>query len=205
MTDRTLDKPIFIVFEGLDGSGKSTCAKRVAAELGAELMTTPSVALRAYRDDIISSFAGCQEAAQLFYLATVFAASARAERLLAAGRSVVLDRYFLSTQAYAGFRGSTLDLDGLAHDLLPADITVILDVPLETRRQRLSARGTTQADRETMSSEANARLHRAHSERFGLPVVGQLLRVEGDQLTPTEVVARIMEEARCLAHGEGRR
>ena len=194
---RTRDRqgPVFIVFEGLDGSGKSTCAKRVADELGAEFMTTPSVEMRAYREDIITSFAGCQEACQLFYLATVFAASARASDLLSGGRSVVLDRYFLSTQAYAAFRGSTLDLETIARQLLPADITVFLDVPLSTRRARVSKRGATVADRETMSPEADAALLRTHAERFGLPVVGRLLRLDGDRLSPGAVVSRVLDAA----------
>lgn len=195
MKTRDRKGPVFIVFEGLDGSGKSTCAKWVADELGAEFMTTPSLEMRAYREDIITSFAGCQEACQLFYLATVFAASARAGELLSGGRSVVLDRYFLSTQAYAAFRGSTLDLDTIARQLLPADITVILDVPLSTRRARVSKRGATVADRETMSPEADAALLRTHAERFGLPVVGRLLRLDGDRLSPGEVVSRVLDAA----------
>ena len=195
MKTRDRKGPVFIVFEGLDGSGKSTCAKWVADELGAEFMTTPSLEMRAYREDIITSFAGCQEACQLFYLATVFAASARAGELLSGGRSVVLDRYFLSTQAYAAFRGSTLDLDTIARQLLPADITVFLDVPLSTRRARVSKRGATVADRETMSPEADAALLRTHAERFGLPVVGRLLRLDGDRLSPGEVVSRVLDAA----------
>ena len=192
--------PVFIVFEGLDGSGKSTCARIVAQELGAELMTTPSPDVRVYREDTITSFSGCQEACQLFYLATVFAASARVGDLLADGRSVVLDRYFLSTQAYAAFRGSTLDLDPIARHLLPADVTVFLDVPLSTRRSRVSKRGATIADCETMSPEADATLLRTHAERFGLPIVGRLLRLDGKRLSPDEVVSRVVD-----ASGRGRR
>lgn len=127
MSSVHLQKPAFIVFEGLDGSGKSTCARLLADTIDAEYLTTPSPDLRAYREDVIASFAGCQEANQLFYLATVFATSANARDLIGEGRPVVLDRYFLSTQAYAAFRGTVLDLDQVAKDLLPADITVFLD------------------------------------------------------------------------------
>lgn len=37
---------IFVVFEGLDGSGKSTCAAEVARRIDAELMTVPSPEVR---------------------------------------------------------------------------------------------------------------------------------------------------------------
>jgi dTMP kinase len=185
--------PVFVVFEGLDGSGKSTCARLVAERLDAELMTTPSVAVRAYREDLIASFAGCQEAHQLFYLSTVFAASARVRELLARKRSVVLDRYFLSTQAYAAFRGSRLAVDQLQSHLRPADLTVYLDVPLATRRARLSERHTTSADRETMRRDADAELRKTHVSRFSLPVVGQLLHLDADRLSPDEAAERVLD------------
>ena len=195
MNNRSDHKANFIVFEGLDGSGKSTCARLLAREMGAEFMTTPSPEVRAHRQDIITSFNRCQEACQLFYLSTVFAASARVGELLATDRSVVLDRYFLSTQAYAAFRGSNLDLDAIAQQLLPADITVFLDVPLSTRRARLLKRGATVADRETLSSKADAALRRTHAARFELPVVGRLLRLDGERPSPDDVVRRVLEAA----------
>jgi thymidylate kinase len=72
----------FIVSEGLDGSGKSTCAAQLAEHIGAELMTTPSPRVRRYRDDLIQSLGASQEARHLFYLATVFAASDEVAALL---------------------------------------------------------------------------------------------------------------------------
>ncbi len=103
--------PVFVVFEGLDGAGKTTVARRVAATMNAAYLTTPSAAVRVFRDDLIRDFGGSQEAAHLFYLATVFAASREVDALIVQGRSVVLDRYLLSTQAYAEFRGSALRLE----------------------------------------------------------------------------------------------
>lgn len=184
--------PIFVVFEGLDGSGKSTCARLLATSIGAEFMTTPSPAVRAFRDDLIADFRGCQEAGQLFYLATVFAASVQVSHLLAKGRSVVLDRYFLSTQAYAEFRGSALQVDDISKHLQPADLTVFLDVPLSVRRQRLMARSVSSADRETLAEAADSRLHETHAGRFHLPVVGRLLHVLGESMTPGDVVQQVL-------------
>jgi dTMP kinase len=178
---------VFVVFEGLDGSGKSTCAQRVAERLGARYLTTPSPEVREYRAPLVESFGGSQEAAQLFYLATVFAASDEVRRLLAKGVSVVLDRYFLSTQAYADFRGSRLDVDALGELLVPADVTVYLDVPLEIRRQRLAARGTSTGDRETLSERADAQLRANHARRAGLSVIGKWLSFKAATETPEEL------------------
>ncbi len=186
MIDRSTG-PVFIVFEGLDGSGKSTCARRVAECLGARYLTTPSPEVRKHREKVVGSFDGCQEAAQLFYLSTVFAASEEVRRLLANQVSVVLDRYFLSTQAYANFRGSRLDVDALGDLLVPADVTVFLDVPLEIRRNRLATRGSSKADRETVSVEADARLRAAHARRAELSVIGKWLSIDGATKSPEEL------------------
>lgn len=183
-----------IVFEGLDGAGKSTAAQAAAKALDAVFMTTPSPRVREYRDDLITGFKGSQEAQQLFYLATVFAASREIAELLAEGRTVVLDRYFLSTQAYAAFRGSGLALDDVQALLVPADLTVFVEAPLETRLSRLAARGMSAADRETMSPAANARLLHEHLSRAHLPVVGKLLRLDTSALSP-EDVARAVTQA----------
>lgn len=191
--------PHFVVFEGLDGTGKTSCARALAAHLGADFLTTPSEALRPHRDAILRSTAGSQEAAQLFYLSAVFAASADVEGRLAAGHSVVLDRYFLSTQAYAAFRGSALGLDELCTRLAPAHLTVLLEAPYSVRCDRLLARGATDADRETVRPGAQPRLMEEHLRREGLPVVGRLLRLDTSSLTPAEVVARVASELQRAA------
>ena len=185
-----LRQATFIVFEGLDGSGKSTCAAGLAARLNATLLTTPSPDVRRYRDNLVRSLGPSQEAHQLFYLATVFAASVAVSELLREGRSVVLDRYFLSTQAYAAFRGSRLAVDDVQALLLPAHATVYMDVPRETRVARLSQRGATAADLETITPEADARLRQAHFSRAHLAVVGRFVRMDGADGSPEVVVAR---------------
>lgn len=183
-----IESPVFIVFEGLDGSGKTTLARLVADALGALYMQTPSETVRVFRDEIIESFTGDQEAAQLFYLSTVFAASTEVERHLGAGRSVVLDRYFLSTQAYAEFRGSKLRLDDFAELLVSADLTVFLDAPLDVRRQRIVERGgASAADRETLHPEADSKLRELHVAKSALPVVGDFMHIESS--APPQAVA----------------
>ncbi len=189
-----LHRPTFIVFEGLDGSGKSTSAAQLAEQIGAELITTPSPGVRRYRDDLIASFGSSQEAKQLFYLATVFAASKQVSELLKQGRSVVLDRYFLSTQAYAAFRGSQLEVDDVQRLIRPADVTFYMDTSLATRITRLRCRGTSAADLETITADADSRLREEHLQRAHLDVVGHFVIVSGDAGSPRDVLERIVVE-----------
>jgi thymidylate kinase len=106
----------------------------------------------------------------------------------------VIDRYFLSSQAYAAFRGSALAVDALGGALVPADLTVFVEAPLAVRVARLAARGVTAADRETMAPAADARLRREHERRFALPVVGRLLRVDSRAAGVDALIARIVGE-----------
>jgi dTMP kinase len=187
-----MERPIFVVFEGLDGSGKSTCARRTADLLGAKYLTTPSESIRKYCDAIVSSYGSCQEAAQLIYLSTVFAASSEAKTCLDEGKSVVLDRYYLSTQVYAEFRGARLDLDDTLGKLLfPADRTVFLDVPLEIRRQRLGMRNCSAADNETLTVIADSELRKAYDRRVNLPVVGKWLRIDASADSPDDIARSV--------------
>lgn len=196
----TLNQPTFIVFEGLDGSGKSTCAAQLAEHLGAELMTTPSPRVRRYRDDLVESLGSSQEARQLFYLSTVFAASKEVSALLKQGRSVVLDRYFLSTQAYAAFRGSQLDVDHVQRLLCPADVTIYMDTSLATRVARLQRRGTSAADLETVTADADRQLRDQHLRRAHLDVVGRFVRVPGDHGSPRDVLDLVVSELVAWEH-----
>jgi dTMP kinase len=191
--NRKKRRPVFLVFEGLDGSGKTTCARRTAELLGAHFMTTPSEALRDHRDPILASFKTSQEAAQLFYLATVVAASREIDAHLASGVSVVLDRYLLSTQVYAEFRGSKLHIDEEIELLLrPADLTVFLEVPLEVRQARAGKRAESSvADQETFSVAADRTLRDGYNRRFENRIVGALLRLDASRRSAVELAGDV--------------
>ena len=65
---------------------------------------------------------------------------------------------------------------------------------LPIRHERLSRRGATGADIETLNATADVTLRHTHSERFGLPVVGTLLHLQGDRMTPEEIVSTVRRE-----------
>ena len=106
-------KPLFIVFDGLDGSGKSTQINRLAAALQAEgrdvvLTAEPTdydtgrtlrKALRGERA------ATATELAALFLLDRIshnVHPETGIEAMLAAGKTVLCDRYYYSSMAYQG-------------------------------------------------------------------------------------------------------
>jgi dTMP kinase len=140
-----------VVFEGIDGCGKSTQVARVAASRGALATfepgdTTLGAALRAVVLDPSTTMTPLAEALVM--------AADRAQHLdevvepaLAAGRDVVCDRYSGSTIAYQGFgRGVPVDqlqsmLDVATRGRDP-DVTILLDCPVEVGRARRATRGT---------------------------------------------------------------
>ena len=153
-----------IVVEGLDGVGKTTLSRALASVLDAEWTSTPGSAFDPVRPTIDAVLRDHPEALQLFYASTLLAASDRARRWLAEGRSVVVDRYWCSTVAYAGLQGRSLDLGAIAERLVPADATLFVDLAEEERVRRLRARGMTDADAASLQPLAAATL-RAHFVR----------------------------------------
>lgn len=173
-------QPHLIVFEGLDGTGKTTLARAVSILLNGIFLTTPCPRIRQVREDILASFGGSAEASHLFYMSTVFGTVTAIQALRELGVPVVVDRYFLSTQTYAAFQGSTLQLDHLNELLPPATLTVYVHALLAVRQSRIRARNASKADLVTLDPDATQRLQDEHEKRYKLPVVGSLLCIENN-------------------------
>lgn len=141
---------VFVAFEGIDGSGKSTQAARVASARRAVLTREPGgtplgATLRDWLMDPAVALTPNSEALLMLadrahHVATVI------EPALAAGTSVVTDRFAGSTLAYQGY-GRGLDLDTLEAATSVAvgscwpDLTIVLDVPVAVARERRAASG----------------------------------------------------------------
>lgn len=137
----------FIVFEGIDGCGKSTQVKRFVERLFASDKYVHLVMTREpfrdmhirnvlREDDDVTSKA--EKLAQLFIKDRFTHAHELIEPLLNKGIHVVCDRYKLSTLAYQSAQG--LDMNDLIarHKGLPVpDITFIVDVPAGVAMQRM--------------------------------------------------------------------
>lgn len=145
--------PYFIVLEGLDGVGKSTLARRLANECGYQLMTTPGTQLLPIRSDIINGLGNSQTARALFYAATVQAEGEKVRAFNKQGITVVMDRYRASTIAYGHERGVTLDLNAVLSQAVKPHLSILLTLDETERQHRLSQRGTTAEDLETLNPE----------------------------------------------------
>lgn len=146
-----------IAVEGLDGSGKTTFSRALAERLAARWTTTPDLALRAVRDEVERVWESSAHARRLFYAASVVACSDQCRPWLEAGETVVVDRYWSSTLAYAALEGSCTALDEVGRLVRPADVTFYLEISDELRRARLSQRGATTLDRASLAHEKTLR------------------------------------------------
>jgi thymidylate kinase len=123
-----------IAFEGLDGSGKSTIAPLVAAQVGGRYVAMPPSELDLKQHALLRRQAS--PARYLYYLAGV----AAIEHALAEDDLVICDRHLASAHA---LHVDTDDEVRRAFEALPlraADGTIFLDVSEPERRARLEAR-----------------------------------------------------------------
>lgn len=148
-----MSRGVLVAFEGIDASGKSTQARRVAAAHDALFTFEPGdtrlgAELRRWLLDASEPMTPATEALLMLadrahHVATVI------EPALVEGRSVVTDRFFGSTLAYQGY-GRGVDLEALlsatslALGALRPDLTVLLDMPVAVADAR---RAPNRADR----------------------------------------------------------
>lgn len=136
---------VFLVFEGIDVSGKSTQARRVAARYDALFTFEPGDTPlgRELRHWVLDAATPMNPATEALIMLTDRSLHVHGviEPALDAGRSVVSDRFYASTLAYQGYgRGVDLALLRAASELaigacLPT-LTILLDVPLEVVNER---------------------------------------------------------------------
>ncbi len=171
---------MFIVIEGLDGTGKSTLAKALAKKLDAELLSTPDIALKDARSTIDDAYQDSPLARQLFYASTVVDVSEKIKRLLSEGKNIVVDRYWLSTQVYHNWKsnGRHFDLDEVEQYLAKPDFTIYLNLPLAERKARLRNRaGNTMEDNLTLLAKNDERLKEIYLVYKNLDAVGRWINV----------------------------
>jgi len=144
---------MFLTLEGMEGCGKSTQAARLGQRLGPDVIVTQEPGGTALGRQIRQLLLDHRhsEMAPATELLLYFADRAQHVQevirpALAAGRSVVSDRYVDSSIAYQGYgRGLPLDLldavARLATGGLRPDATFFLDVPIEAGLARVHRRG----------------------------------------------------------------
>jgi len=135
-----------IVFEGIDGSGKTTQLKRAAHWLtqagyrvAALLEPTYGPFGRKLRASAVSGRLPPEEERDLFVQDRRWNVENNIKPALAAGKIVLLDRYYFSSIAYQGARG--LDLDDVrarSEAVAPKpDLVLLFDLEPETALNRI--------------------------------------------------------------------
>lgn len=140
---------ILIVFDGIDGAGKTTQARRLADDLAAVGETvvlskeptdgTHGAKLRASAQSGRLPF---DEELDLFVADRQEHLREKITPALEAGHVVILDRYFYSTLAYQGARVGTLrDIEArIRKDVIHPDITFWIETPPELAVLRIQRR-----------------------------------------------------------------
>lgn len=167
---------MFLTFEGIEGSGKTTQLRRLAERIPNAVATkepggTPSA--DRIRAILLDPDSHLDRVAELF----LFAASRRQHVMevikpgLARGVVVLCDRFTDSTLAYQGF-GRLLDLDQLrtlnawATDSLTPDLTLLFDLPEEVGLSRARSRNAAVTPHEGRFEAEDLRFHRRVREGY---------------------------------------
>jgi dTMP kinase len=145
----------FIVLEGIDGSGTTTQLERAVAFIGslghrAVATREPSQGPvgRLIREALLGrlhmpdgSRMDGRTMALLFAADRIDHLQREIEPQLAAGATVVSDRYLLSSLAYQAEEADRAWVTGLARGVLAPDLTILLDLPVEIAARRREAAG----------------------------------------------------------------
>jgi len=141
---------LVVALEGLDGVGKSTLAADLAHALGAESLAMPGLP-RSVAHGVFLAIGDDPTSRCLFHASCAHALGLKAREFASRGRDVVIDRYWLSSVAYARARGVNISLDAVEHSIPAPDLTILVTLDEAERCRRLEIRGPTSVDRETMA------------------------------------------------------
>lgn len=200
-------KGVFISFEGIDGSGKSTVAARVAEAVratGQDVVLTREPGGTDIAEAIRGVILGAAAAGMEAETETLLFSAARAELVakliepsLQRGAIVVTDRFADSTLAYQwGGRGLSRDLVEASQVLATAGcrpaLTILLDLPVDIAlgRRAADSDGVNRLDQESVDfhhrvREAYLSLAREEPERW---------RVIDAMPSPESVLANVKEQ-----------
>ena len=191
-----IKKGTFIVFEGIDGTGKSTQIRLLAntlVKLGRKVVLTREPTEGVYGQKIRAlyqnrSAVSASEELELFIKDRREHIETLIKPALEAGNVVLCDRYFLSTAAYQGGAGCDLETIFARHRFAPEpDLAIIIEVPPRLCISRITEkRGDQLNDFEQLES-----LKKVDSifKQMDLPYVQ---RVDGS-VTEKEVHRRVRE------------
>lgn len=207
-----MKKGKLIVFEGLDGTGKTTQIKRLAEELRrrgetvfvtAEPTDLPSGQL--LRRVLSGEVPGTPWATAALFLSDRIRHCTDPDngmaKHLAAGETVITDRYYFSTFAYQGCETDlqwTMDMHYRCPELLRPDLVLFLTMPPEKCMERITANRPAEAIEIYENTAALTRISRQFDKVFSLLKEKEnVVYIDADG-TVDEVAARVNA---ALQHG----
>jgi dTMP kinase len=201
---------VFITFEGIDGSGKSTQARLLATALGAQLTREPGGAPGAEEiRRLLVEGEGTRWSPETEILLFTAARRDHLEKTilpaLQAGRVIVSDRFVDSTRIYQGAARKALraQVDLLHQTMigLEADLTFVIDMEPELALQRGLARKSGEDRFESLG------LGFQHALREGFRALAQdnpaRVRLIDGNRTPEAVASDVLAMARALLERRG--
>ena len=178
------EKNLFVVIEGIDGSGKTTCAQFLAQKMNGIYYKTPSGIFEKMRTEVEKTKNA--DARFTFYLAASFFASSEISSIIQRN-VVVCDRYIYSTLAYHRALGVKLSFDCEENAVLQPDFYFYLYAKEEVLQKRMNIRGN--KTRQDIELEKNRKLQKKiHDEYVKFP----LIQIDTSEIEPNEVCAKIL-------------
>ncbi len=198
-----MKKGKLIVFEGLDGSGKSTQAARVAEYLngpaqklvfgykGVHLTKEPTTNLIGglIRSRLNGDWQSSSECLQLLFAADrAYHLEKEVLPLLEKGVMVISDRYFFSSIAYGGLDLDSEWLASVNKNFFPPDFTFFIDVSAKTGMERISGERyeLTLFEKEKELAKVRTNFHKT------LKQFKNVFMINGEQ-SPDEVTRNILK------------
>jgi dTMP kinase len=206
-----MDRGIFITFEGIDGSGKTTQLRLLAAHLrqaGRDVVeavepggTVIGRQIRAILLDGRNTQLTPRAELLLYFASRAQNVAEVIRPALAAGKIVICDRFTDSTLVYQGCgRGLgpevVMSLHEVACEGLHPDLTVFVDIDLDESLARARGRNVSESSSETRLDDESREFHRAVRDAYlalAAREAKRFLVIDG-AASVEEVAARVWKE-----------